>query len=187
MVRKSDRLYLVLLLASGLAAFLSHPARADGACAGTVQGSPIRPMAQPVVVSPERPIDAQRDPALAQRFQAGMRTAGVTVAPSGQGSTILALSFLFKAASGSKPGGRTRTFSNLSWMTGGTGAGRQQPDLRGAQVGVTIYARDAASRTLAWTGTISCAIQTDDPGVLAEGLGKIVGGALGRSIPRAAL
>jgi hypothetical protein len=52
---------------------------------------------------------------------------------------------------------------------------------------VTIYARDASSRALTWTGTISCTIQTDDVVALAEGLGEIVGRSLGQSMPKVAL
>jgi hypothetical protein len=52
---------------------------------------------------------------------------------------------------------------------------------------VTIYAHDASSRALTWTGTISCIIQTDDLTLLAEGLGEIVGRSLGQTVPKSAL
>jgi hypothetical protein len=54
-------------------------------------------------------------------------------------------------------------------------------------VDVTVYARDKASGSLAWIGTITCKIQTDDVSALAEGLGEIVGRSLGLSIPRKSL
>jgi hypothetical protein len=59
--------------------------------------------------------------------------------------------------------------------------------LRGSHVDVTIYARDASSHALAWTATISCTIQTDDPTELAQGLGKIVGQSFGQTLPKVTL
>ena len=52
---------------------------------------------------------------------------------------------------------------------------------------MTIYAHDASSRALTWTGVISCTIQTDDVTALAEGLGEIVGRSLGQAMQKVAL
>jgi hypothetical protein len=68
-------------------------------------------------------------------------------------------------------------------MSGETLSDRARPSLRGANLSVTIYARDAASLTLTWTGVVTCSVQTDDVKALAGGLGMAVGRALGRSVP----
>jgi hypothetical protein len=84
-------------------------------------------------------------------------------------------------------GGETGTYRNLSWMSGQPVPGRIHSVLRGAHVEVTIYAHDASSRALTWTGIISCTIQTDDVTALAEGLGEIVGRSLGQTMQKVAL
>lgn len=109
------------------------------------------------------------------------------MAPEGQGSTTLDLSFLLRAPRGGRgvaPGG---SYSDLSWMRGARASGHVQSVLHGARIDITIYARDAASRSLAWTGVINCRIQTNDMNALAQGLGEALGKSLGKSVPKASL
>jgi hypothetical protein len=144
-------------------------------------GTALRPVSQPLVVSLEHPIDALANPGLGQRFLDGMQRADVTIVPKGQATTTVDVSFSLTARAPGAPSGHYRT---LSWMRGTTVPGQIQAVLRGANVNVTVYARDALRRGLAWTGTIACNIQTNDVNELASGLGAIVGRSLGRAINR---
>ncbi len=167
------------LLTIGLQPRAAQPAKV---CSGTLSASPLRPVAKPLVVALDHPIDSVANPGLAKAFLDGVQNAGATVVSQGQGTTNLDLSFLMRST-----GGKTGTYRNLNWMRSQPAPGRIQSVLRGSHVEVTIYARDASSRTLTWIGTISCTIQTDDVTTLAEGLGEIVGRSLGQSMPRVAL
>ena len=142
----------------------------------------MRPLAKPLVVALDHPIDSVANPGLAKAFLDGVHSAGPTVVSMGQSTTNLDLSFLMRST-----GGKTGTYRNLSWMSGRPAPGRIHSVLRGAHVEVTIYAHDASSRALTWTGIISCTIQTDDVTALAEGLGEIVGRSLGQAMQKVAL
>jgi hypothetical protein len=161
-----------------------HPLadQAANVCNGTLSASPLRPVAKPLVVALDHSIDSVANPGLAKAFVDGVQNTGATVVPKGQGTTNLDLSFLMRSTGG-KPG----TYRNLNWMRGQPVPGRMQSVLRGSHVDVTIYAHDASSRALTWTGTISCTILTDDVTLLAEGLGAIVGRSLGQTVPKSAL
>jgi hypothetical protein len=176
-----------IIWAASITPFLTigvHPpaAQAANVCSGTLSASPLRPVAKPLVVALDHPIDSVANPGLAKAFVDGIQNGGATVVPRGQGTTNLDLSFLMRST-----GGEPGTYRNLNWMRSQPVPGRTQSVMRGSHVDVTIYARDASSRSLAWTGTISCTIQTDDVTALAEGLGEIVGRSLGQTVPRVAL
>jgi hypothetical protein len=155
-------------------------ARAADVCSGTLSGSPLRPIAKPIVISLTHRLDSTANPELAKQFLAGIQGAGVSVVPAGQGTTTLDLSFLLH-------GKRKGTYHDLTWMRGSPASAELNSSLQGSHIDVTIYARDAASRGLVWTGVISCTIQSSDGGALAEGLGAAVGRSLGQSIPKRAL
>ncbi len=171
---------LRMLAAAALMLASAAAAQAAAVCSGTISGSPLRPIAKPVVVSMEHPIDSTANPDLAKQFLVGVEAAGVSVVPKGQGTTTLDLSFLLQ-------GKQRGTYRDLSWMRGAPVSGAVKSSLQGSHIDITIYARDAGSRSLVWTGAIACTIQTDDMAALAEGLGGAVGRALGQSVPKAPL
>ena len=148
-------------------------------CRGTLSGSPLRPIVKPIVVSLAHQLDSTANPELAKQFLTGIQGAGVSVVPTGQGTTTLDLSFLLH-------GKRKGTYHDLTWMRGSPASGEVKSALQGSHIDLTIYARDAASKSLVWTGVIACTIQTDDGGAFAEGLGAAVGRSLGQSIPKRA-
>jgi hypothetical protein len=177
--------------ASALAAFMMplltivlHPLAAQPVkvCSGTLSSSPLRPVAKPLVVELDHPIDSVVNPGLAKAFLDGVQNAGATVVSKGQGTTSLDLSFLMRSTRG-----KTGTYRNLNWMRSQPAPAHIQSVLRGSHVEVAIYAHDASSRALIWTGTISCTVQTDDVTTLAEGLGEIVGRSLGQTVSKASL
>ena len=165
-------------VAMGLVAS-SPAAQAGETCSGTLSGSPLRPITNPMMVSLERTIDSTANPELTKQFLLGIQGAGVSVVPKGQGTTTLDLSFLLQ-------GKQRGTYRDLSWMRGLPASENVKSSLQGSHLDVTIYARDATSRSLVWTGAIACTIQTDDMAALAEGLGTAVGRTLGQTIPKRA-
>jgi hypothetical protein len=167
------------VLTIGLQPLAAQPAKV---CSGTLSSSPLRPVARPLVVALDHPIDSVANPELAKAFLDGVQNGGATVVSKGHGTINLDLSFLMRTTSG-----QTRTYRNLNWMRSQRAPGNLHSVLRGSHVEVTVYAQDASSRALVWTGTISCTIQTDDVAALAEGLGEIVGRSLGQTVPKATL
>jgi hypothetical protein len=109
-----------------------------------------------------------------------MERSGLSVAPDGQGTTIVDLSYLVQGA-------QKGTYRDLTWLKATSSRNQDRMTLQGSKLDVTIYARDAASRSLVWTGTINCTIQTSDPNALANELGTAVGRALGHFVPKDAL
>jgi hypothetical protein len=170
---------MMSLLIIGLQPLAAQQAKV---CSGTLSASPLRPVAMPLVVALDHPIDSVANPGLARAFLDGVQNAGPTVVSKGRGTTNLDLSFLMRSTEG-----KTETFRNLNWMRSQPAPGRIQSVLRGSHVEVTIYAHDASSHALTWTSTISCTIQTDDVTTLAKGLGEIVGRSLGQTVSRATL
>lgn len=171
----------VLLTAALLIGAAPPAAQAARVCSGTISGSPLRPMATPPMVALDHPIEATSNPGLAEHFLTGLQSSGITVVPTGQGTTTLDLSFLLQGSHGGvKPG----AYRDLNWMRSEQLDGKVKSELRGSRLDVTIYGRDAKSRSLVWTGAINCTIQTDDANALAEGLGAEVGKALGKSVPQ---
>jgi len=149
-------------------------------CRGNISGSPLRPIAKPIVVSLAHQLDTTANPELAKHFLAGLQEAGVSVVPVGKGTTSLDLSFLLH-------GKRKGTYHDLTWMRGSEASAEMKSSLQGSHIDLTIYARDVASQSLVWTGVMACTIQTDDGGAFAQGLGATVGRALGQSIPKKTL
>ncbi len=177
----TSKVQRAVVAALGVTCLYAAAAQAAGVCTGTISGSPLRPLAQPAQIALDHHLDSVANQDLAKQFLAGLRTGGVAVEDKGEGSTSLDLSFLLRGTTdGAKPG----AYHDLSWMRGEAMSSGVRSALRGAHIDVTIYARDVASRSLAWTGAINCTIQTDDANALAEGLGSAVGKALGKSVPR---
>ncbi len=178
MARKLRTALLSAVVATLLIGSVS-PSQGAEFCRGNISGSPLRPIAKPIVVSLAHQLDTTANPELAKLFLAGLKEAGVSVVPVGQGTTSLDLSFLLH-------GKRKGTYHDLTWMRGSPASGEVKSALQGSHIDLTIYARDAASKSLVWTGVIACTIQTDDGGAFAEGLGAAVGRSLGQSIPKRA-
>jgi hypothetical protein len=173
--------FQAILSAVATALFIASipAARAAGVCSGTLSGSPLRPINKPVLVSMGHRIDSTANPELAKQFLTGIQGAGVSVVPTGQGTTKLDLSFLLR-------GKQKGTYRDLTWMRGSQASGEMKSSLQGSHLNMTIYARDAASLSLVWTGIVACTVQTDDMGALAEGLGAAVGRSLGQSLRKTA-
>src|ERR1700754_981630 len=83
--------------------------------------SQLRPVAKPLMVALDHPIDSVTNPGLAKAFLDGVQNAGPTVVSTAQGTTNLDLSFLMRSS-----GGKTGTYKNLNWMRSQPVSGRIQ-------------------------------------------------------------
>jgi hypothetical protein len=180
-IRCRDVAALTLLMSLLMGASLPR-AQESSVCSGTMSASPLRQMAKPLVVSLERPAEFAANSDLAQAFLNGVQSAGPTLGPDRTGTTYIDASFSVQSK-----GGKARNYKDLSWLRGERVPGDMQRTPQGAHVEMTVYARDAANRSLVWTSAISCTIKTGDMTALAEGLGRIVGLSLGKSVPRSAI
>jgi hypothetical protein len=165
---------MIPLLTTGLQPPAAQPVKV---CSGTLSGSP-QASRQAIDVELDHPIDSVANPGLVKAFLDGA-AAGATVVSKGQAQS-LDLSSLMRSTGEDGVTGTELMRSQAAPV-------HIQSVLQGSHVEVTIYAHDASSRALTWTGTISCTIQTDDVTTLAEGLGEIVGRSLGQSVPKATL
>jgi hypothetical protein len=176
--REMDRRALSISGVLGLAILatidLSSSARADRSCVGSMDGSSLQPLPNPIVVTFETPPDSTANPGLAQRFSAGLQSAGVAVAPEGQGNTRLSMTFLLAPSATAGAGAPSGTYSDFSWVSGETAPGEGQRSIRGETLSISAEATNTASQSLAWIGSFTCTITTTDPNVLAQDLGNIV-------------
>ena len=186
MIRNGMKLYGAACSVLLAAAIVSPSGYADDICAGSIDGSVIRPLRHPIAVSLVTPDSPDPNAALVQRFLSGVQNAGLNVMQSGQGNTILNTSFIvtdsIESGLRSTAGTNTRAYNGFGWMSGVTVPDNEGRRIRGSALSMTIEATDVASQSLAWVGTIQCIVLGDDVGALAEDLGTIVGRSLGKSI-----
>jgi hypothetical protein len=156
--RLAHSVLLLLMLAVA-----STSVYAQSGCRGSISGSPMRPLAEPVNVSAKKPVSRATYPDLAQLFLNGVQAAGIPVIPEGRGTTLLDLTF--------------RIIPPVGGNAGPT-------SVRGSTLSVAVKANDAKSRALVWVGTVDCTVLDEGLNAVARELGTIVGGALGKYIPK---
>ena len=180
MVGKNFRLPGLVGLPLLVSVAFGPAAHADNVCAGNISTSVLQPLRTPVTISVETPISSDANPQLGQRFLAGVQNGGVTVMPSGQGTTLLDMTFEVTPSANGGAGPRGGAYKDFSWVSGEAAPGGGQWTLSGATVSVSIEATDIASQSLAWIGTVQCTIKVNDAGAVADDLGTVIGRWLGR-------
>jgi hypothetical protein len=180
MVRKSFRLPGLVGLSLLASVALAPTARADSICAGNISTTVLQPVRTPITISVETPISSDANPQLGQRFLAGVQNGGVIVAPVGQGTTLLDMTFQVTPSANGGAGPAGGAYRDFSWVSGEDAPGGAQWTLVGATVTASIEATDIASQSLAWIGTVKCTIKVNDAGAVAENLGTVIGRWLGR-------
>ncbi len=166
-------------LGLGLATLLlvTCPAQAIETCHGTYTASPSAPLRSPLVLQFNAGTDDQNQVAIAQRFQSGMRAAGVTFDPA---ATVQ----MNVAASVSPPGAGAGTPAQPGSYHGFGWAADMSPGAAPIQSGtltLSVSVTDLQSATIDWTGAITCTIETNDKAALARDIGELIGRTLGSS------
>jgi hypothetical protein len=134
---------------------------------------------------------------LADRFLRGVREAGVAV---GQGANVLlhvSTSRLGETSSGATRGAE-RSYSELGGLAGGgmrpslsplpatsMRASRSAP---GAQplLALRVDATESKNTRIAWIASLQCQMTGSDDGGVAQELGRVIGGVLGKGVERQA-
>jgi hypothetical protein len=153
-----------------LAACASGAAAAAQTCPGTYQSSALSPLPATPSIQIQVVNQTPTNVRLAARFGAGLQSAGIAV--SNQGNVVLNLVFTVGNANAS-----ARPYQDFGWADNLAAAGFGP----GTTLNVTAQVTDVASAQIDWISSLSCTIQTDDPGILAEYLGSVIGRSLGQS------
>jgi hypothetical protein len=185
-----------MLLAASVTAWGSG-ASAAPSCQGTYAATSLQPLPERVVVDLDIRDRSPRNLTLAERFLGGVREAGVAV---GQDANVLlhvSTSRLGETSSGATRGAE-RTYSELGGLAGGgmrprlpplptTGmrASRSAPAAQPLLV-LRVDATEGKSTRIAWIATLQCQMTGSDDGGVAQELGRVIGGALGKRVERQA-
>ena len=186
-----------VLLAASVIAWGSG-ASAAPSCQGTYAATSLQPLPDRVVVDPDIRDRSPRNLMLADRFLKGVREAGVAVGQEANVLLHVSTSRLGGTSSGA-PRGSERTYSELGGLAGGgmrpspsplpatsMRASRSAP---GAQplLALRVDATESKNTRIAWIASLQCQMtgRPDDGGVAQE-LGRVIGGALGKRAERQA-
>jgi hypothetical protein len=163
-------------------------------CQGTYAATLLQPLPEQVLVDLDIRDRSKRNLMLADRFLRGVREAGVAV---GQDANVLlhvSTSRQGVTSSGTAPGSE-RNYSELGGLAGGglrrslpaTGmmASRSAPAAQQLLV-VRVDATAAKDTRIAWVASMQCRVIGSDEGRLAQELGRVIGGALGKRVERRA-
>lgn len=173
-------------------------ASAAPSCPGTYAATSLQPLPERVVVDLDIRDRSQRNLMLADQFLSGVRAAGIAV---GQDANVLlhvSTSRLGEMSSGATRGPE-RTYSELGGLAGGgmrprlppmpaTGmrASRSAPTTAQPLVVLRVDATEGKNSRIAWIATVQCQMTGSDEGGVAQELGRIIGGALGKRVERQA-
>jgi hypothetical protein len=175
---------------------LSSGVSATPACQGSLAATLLHPLPQRIVVDLDVRDRSDRNLMLADRFLQGVREAGVRV---GKDATVLlhvSTSRLGESLSG-QGGGAERAYPELGGLAGG-GMQPQLPPMPATGLSAAARSRpapppllvlrvDAASgkdARIAWVASVQCRATGSDEGEVAQELGSVIGGALGKRVER---
>jgi hypothetical protein len=166
-------------------------------CRGTYAATSLQPLPERVVVDLDIRDRSQRNLALADRFLAGVRAAGVTV---GQDPTVLlhvSTSRLGETSLGIGRGAEWN-YDELGGLAGG-GMRPRLPPMPGVGVRASrpapaaqpllvlrVDATEGKQTRIVWIASVQCRMTGSDEGSAAQELGRVIGGALGKRVERQA-
>ena len=186
-----------VLLAASVMAWGSG-ASAAPSCQGTYAATSLQPLPERVVVDLDIRDRSPRNLMLADRFLKGVREAGVAVGQEANVLLHVSTSRLGETSSGT-PRGAERTYSELGGLAGGgmrprlppvptTGmkASRSAPAAQ-PLLALRVDATEGKNTRIIWVASLQCQMtgRPDDGGVAQE-LGRVIGGALGKRVERQA-
>jgi len=185
----------VLLAASVMA--WGGGASAAPSCQGTYAATSLQPLPERVVVDLDIRDRSPRNLMLADRFLRGVREAGVVV---GQGANVLlhvSTSRLGETSSGATRGAE-RSYSELGGLAGGgmrpslsplpatsMRASRSAPAAQ-PLLALRVDATESKNTRIAWIASLQCQMTGSDDGGVAQELGRVIGGVLGKGVERQA-
>ena len=184
------------LLAASVTAWCGG-ASAAPSCQGTYAATSLQPLPERVVVDLDIRDRSQRNLMLADRFLKGVREAGFAV---GQDANVLlhvSTSRLGETSSGAARGPE-RTYSELGGLAGGGRLPRLPPmpttGMRASRsapaaqplLALRVDATEGKNRRIAWIASLQCQMTGSDDGGVAQELGRVIGGALGKRVERQA-
>jgi len=185
-----------VLLAASVMAWGSG-ASAAPSCQGTYAATSLHPLPERVVVDLDIRDRSPRNLMLADRFLRGVREAGVAVAQDANVLLHVSTSRLGETSSGA-PRGAERTYSELGGLAGGGMRPRLVPlpatgmkASRSAPAGqpllaLRVDATEGKNTRIAWVASLQCQTTGSDDGGVAQELGRVIGGALGKRVERRA-
>jgi hypothetical protein len=164
------------ILAASLLASGGGPALAGDACGGTYTTSVLQQVPLPLTVALA---EAPENPALAERFVAGMRAGGARIDPA----SSLRMDLLFTLSTPASGATQGTVYNNFNWAD----QGGALADVTAGRVSLSAHVMDISSYAYVWVATAQCDIRTQDAGAVAAELGAFIGRTLGQNVPNGAL
>ena len=154
----------------------SHAAHALDTCRGTYSGSTLSPLPAPNVVSFQPANGSGQASDLGLQFVAGLQAAGV--ATTGNPTTQMDLSVTLTPSSSAVAAQAPGSYYGFGWAedTSSSGSSIMSSTLH---LSGNLTAVQAA--TMVWVVDVTCTVLVDDRSRLAESIGELVGGAIGRN------
>ena len=172
-------------------------ASATPSCQGTYAATSLQPLPERMVVDLDIRDRSRRNLMLADRFLRGAREAGIAVGPDANVLLHVSTSRLGETSSGATRGAE-RTYSELGGLAGGgmrpelppmpatgTRASRPAPTAQPLLV-LRMDATVGTDTRSAWIASVQCRMTGSDEGDVAQELGRVIGGALGKRVERQA-
>ena len=172
-------------------------ASATPSCQGTYAATLLQPLPERMVVDLDIRDRSRRNLMLADRFLRGAREAGIAVGPDANVLLHVSTSRLGETSSGATRGAE-RTYSELGGLAGGgmrpelppmpatgTRASRPAPTAQPLLV-LRMDATVGTDTRSAWIASVQCRMTGSDEGDVAQELGRVIGGALGKKVERQA-
>ncbi len=184
------RRYWAIAAAEILVVTFAGAAAAMTTCEGTYSAMALRPLPAAIVVGVDIHDRSPENLRLAERFLAGIRKAGVAVGPGPNVLLHVGTSRYNLPLGG---GGRgARNLPELSGLRSGmevglptmpdTRFGTPRPVSSPPPLNLRVDATEGQKPRISWTVVVQCRRLGADNGALAEDLGRLIGGALGRRI-----
>jgi hypothetical protein len=172
-------------------------ASATPSCQGTYAATSLQPLPERMVVDLDIRDRSRRNLMLADRFLRGAREAGIAVGPDANVLLHVSTSRLGETSSGATRGAE-RTYSELGGLAGGgmrpelppmpatgTRASRPAPTAQPLLV-LRMDATVGTDTRSAWVASVQCRMTGSDEGDVAQELGRVIGGTLGKKVERQA-
>ena len=172
-------------------------ASATPSCQGTYAATLLQPLPERMVVDLYIRDRSRRNLMLADRFLRGAREAGIAVGPDANVLLHVSTSRLGETSAGAARGAEG-TYSELGGLAGGgmrpelppmpatgTRASRPAPTAQPLLV-LRMDATVGTDTRSAWIASAQCRMTGSDEGDVAQELGRVIGGTLGKKVERQA-